>query len=246
MTNYRNATIKLCDRFEDLVVDGELRIPEQSFADAVMYQFPGLSWETGEGFVSRYVISEPVSTMLIKLAREDYRFYDHCVEISVCNIDSGAYLPAALRHFSIEVLRGDWRRPKTRGSERKKTWLRDEFLFSSANHVERVFGLPLTRNDVSSPTSACDAVSEALRFCGNDTSYAFVKDLCTHSDKANFRKESKTLKLLRNDYRGFEPTESSLDSEFDWQLSNLVHSAEGRIRSALKTDKRSRSQKGDS
>jgi len=238
MKNYRHATSKLCDFFEDLIVDGEIKIPSYTFADAIARGFPGLEWQTDGTFGSRYIVAPPVALMLIKLARSDYRFYDLCVEICVCNIDSQSTLPDALSYFTIEVLKGKWLRPRNRGRERKKTWLRDAFLFSQVRSTMRVFNLPATRNDVSAQVSACDAVAEALTICGRKTTYDFVKGLWTHADKKTFREEMDLVERFREDTNVSVSAYEWMQPEAVHLLADIVLSIEQGIRSIPHTRKR--------
>ncbi len=238
MGKYQESTHMLCDLFEDRIINGELTLPSQSFADVVLSLLPGLDWETGETFISRYVVADSVALLLIKLAREDYRFYDHCIEICVCNIGSESKLPDALKHFSIEVLKGQWPRPRSSGVERKKTWLHDAFLSRHVQFVADTYDLSLTRNDAAARISACDSVSEALTVCGCKTSYTFLKNLLKHPDKSRFRDELEAFEILRNDLKISMGTEDWLGSNFGTRLSSFTHSAEDRIKSSFKKHNR--------
>jgi hypothetical protein len=229
--NYSEATKKLCDLFEDRIVDGELKIQSQSFAEVIMYNFPGFEWQTDGKFGSRYVVAEPVARMLIKLARLDYRFYDLCVDICVCNMDPQSPLPDALSFFTIEVLRGKWLRPRKRGVERKRTWLRDAFLFSHLHSTARVFGLELTRNDASPRISACDAVAEALTVCGCETSFNNLKELLVHSDTKLFRAEMDLVEGVQNDLFGSKAVEDWLRPEAYHILSEFAFLTEEKVKS---------------
>jgi hypothetical protein len=189
MNNYRKATHYVCDQVEEKIVDGELKFPDYTFAQAVADGVPGIDWKTDGQFGSYYQVAEPMATMLNKLAYTNHQFFDLCVEICCCNIGSKISLPGALQYFSIEVLKGNFKRPTPRHRPKKKTWLREAFLIHLAKHLEATYGLTKTRNEASPKTSVCDAIAEALTTCGCQTTYAQIKHLLTHRNKARIREE---------------------------------------------------------
>jgi hypothetical protein len=58
MNNYRKATHYVCDQVEEKIVDGELKFPDYTFAQAVADGVPGIDWKTDGQFGSYYQVAE--------------------------------------------------------------------------------------------------------------------------------------------------------------------------------------------
>lgn len=79
-------------------------------------------------------------------------------------LERGEELPPDAVQWLVRYLRGEVTRPKARAGRRNESWL--HMLIWSAVGCRVQNGMKATRNDASEPTSACDAVADAMAELG--------------------------------------------------------------------------------
>jgi hypothetical protein len=77
------------------------------------------------------------------------------------SLEQGEELPPAALTWLVRHLRGELTRPKARAGAKTEVWLHMQ-IWTSVSWLVAVYGMKATRNDTSEPTSACDAVADAL------------------------------------------------------------------------------------
>lgn len=112
----------------------------------------------------------------------------HAVRVSIANaLNDGEQLPPLILEWLISYLRGDLEEPKKRAG-RPQNPLSPISIFLAVKECVGE-GMNPTRNDASEPTSACDAVAEALANLGLEpTTYEGVKRVWLKKNK-KFRRE---------------------------------------------------------
>ena len=89
--------------------------------------------------------------------------------------------PEALK-WLLQHLRGEVNRPKARAGAKSGFWLHSLIWMAVGTRV--LDGMKATRNDASEPTSACDAVAEALVELGLEpTTFYGVKRIWLHFER---------------------------------------------------------------
>jgi hypothetical protein len=156
----------------------------------------------GEGIPT---YDQRILPFLLGFARTHRGAYDLACCISTDHIQKGTPMPPELRDFAISVLDGEFRKPAK--SKLSRTFYRNVTLASTVEVCADLFDLKRTRNEVSEPLSACDAVSEAAASFGYFVTERALKDLLTHKSSEEFRF------LLE----AFRPGEF----EVEWDLSEL-------------------------
>ncbi|MCE8526935.1 hypothetical protein KBY23_16785 [Ruegeria pomeroyi] len=144
------------------------------------------------GPLPAYTMPVDQSFLLCDYAKERPDLFDYCIHICVCNITSEIPVPEGLKLFLQLVLNGSLKRPTPAHRERSKDFLEQLTIYHLVVKAVAVYGLSMTRNDVSDDTSACDAVAIALTRTGKNTTYTQVKDLCVHPKKQRLRWEIET------------------------------------------------------
>ena len=76
---------------------------------------------------------------------------------------TGNYLEPILSQWLCDYLDGVIKQPPKSKGGQKKSGGRDFFLGLIIGSVHHKYSLPISRNEVSSPTSACDAVSVSIK-----------------------------------------------------------------------------------
>ncbi len=231
MMDYRNATNYVCDRVEELIVDGKIDYPESTVGDSILGFSKNIqqnhrqlnAFETAEqhdkSFTLYFEVQPHIANLLVNLALSEESFFDYCLEICSTNLRSDMPLPEGLRIFASAVLSGHAKRPKRRSRPRKKNWLELGLLWSLTLELVADYGLKLTRNDEgSNKHSACDAVAEALTVCGRETSYTEIKNLMVHPDKEQLRKEFVASRKMMVRWASFDPPKNALNpsSKIGW------------------------------
>jgi enoyl-CoA hydratase/carnithine racemase len=79
-------------------------------------------------------------------------------------LEQGEELPPKALKWLLQQLRGEVARPKARAGAKTEFWLHSLIWIAVGNRV--LDGMKATRNDAGEPTSACDAVAEALEELG--------------------------------------------------------------------------------
>ncbi len=83
-------------------------------------------------------------------------------------------IPDELREWVYDCFDGSWTLPEPRvGRNSHRNEVRNQLIIRTVDRLVSC-GLTATRNEVSAPESACDAVSEALNLHGVELSYAGV------------------------------------------------------------------------
>jgi enoyl-CoA hydratase/carnithine racemase len=97
---------------------------------------------------------------LLALAETDAGGFD-ALRLGVAYaLEQGEELPPEVLQWLVRHLRGKAARPKARAGAKSVLWLHIIIWNSVGNFVSD--GMKATRNDASEPTSACDAVADAL------------------------------------------------------------------------------------
>jgi hypothetical protein len=156
----------------------------------------GFEYESDASGRPIFTGSEYLAAKLVEKAWEVPEVYDLCALLARSSFDAKAYIHEPFAGFISEVL-GGRARPKRRGTPPQPKWPEREMLWSLAKQVEQNFGLLLTRNDESKEASACDAVAEALTWCGRETAYSEIKNLFVHPDFAGFRQQVTEMAAAR-------------------------------------------------
>lgn len=138
-------------------------------------------------------VSESAGWSLLGSSQISTDAYDIAVEICARNIVNGAPLPEGLRIFAHQLLRKGIKRPPGQGTNPDAPFGQKWILYSLVQTVCDVFGLRATRNEATSPASACDVVAEAARRHGLDLKETTLRDWCTHRDSARFRERANGL-----------------------------------------------------
>lgn len=81
------------------------------------------------------------------------------------SLEQGEELPPAALTWLVRHLRGELTRPKARAGAKTEFWLHMQ-VWNSVSWLVAVYDMKATRNDASEPTSACDAVADALAGLG--------------------------------------------------------------------------------
>lgn len=114
---------------------------------------------------------------LVELAKNDSIAWDATKELTVKILEQEDPLPAELRQFTIEILRGG-ERPKKQGRYRAENLYRDQCVADSIYTLHECGFKPLTKNsNESENNSACHVVVEALAKLGDMISYDAVKSI---------------------------------------------------------------------
>ncbi|MFD0911037.1 hypothetical protein [Ruegeria arenilitoris] len=145
-----------------------------------------------------YDIPEPEAEAFVVYAQRRPILFDYCIHICTANIINGAPLPLALRFFSTRVLDGEIKRPTPAHRERRSDFDKSVVTYQMLVTAAVLHGLPLTRNDATDGGSACDAVAEAMKNCGERVTYTQLKDFCVHPKKKNLRDEVETFLRFEN------------------------------------------------
>ena len=114
---------------------------------------------------------------LVDLAKNDSIAWDAAKELVAKILEQGDPLPAELRQFTIEILRGG-ERPKKQGRHKAENLYRDQCVADSIYTLHECGFKPLTKNsNESENNSACHVVVEALAKLGDMISYDAVKSI---------------------------------------------------------------------
>ena len=90
------------------------------------------------------------------------------LQLSVAHkIERGEKLPPDATVWLVQYLRGEVFRPKARAGRKTEDWLH-QCIYRAVYSRVTLDGMTATRNDASKPTSACDAVAEALAELGEE------------------------------------------------------------------------------
>ena len=112
---------------------------------------------------------------MINKAENNAANFDILRAIAAGYAESGVLMPEALGQWAAAVLRGEKQRPVRHGKFAEGTGLRNFCIWEATRRLVKR-GMIATRNDTSPPTSACDAVAEALKQMDESpASYASVK-----------------------------------------------------------------------
>jgi hypothetical protein len=121
--------------------------------------------------------SDPIIKIewLISQAEDDSTSFDILTMVAAAYAETPVLMPEALGRWTAAVLRSEKKRPIRRGKFAEGTGLRNTHIWLTLKWLVQL-GMTATRNDASLPTSACDAVAQALKQLGeNPTAYASVK-----------------------------------------------------------------------
>ena len=120
---------------------------------------------------------------LIVLAEASTIAHDALVDVAASMVRNGFPFKGKMRDWVADHLQGKVTRSGRSGRLRAQTLGRDLYIIGAIIElVER--GLSATRNDVSAPTSACDAVSDALRHLDvSPRSYSSVKRIWLNAER---------------------------------------------------------------
>ena len=101
--------------------------------------------------------------------------FDVLAVVSEKYFETDRLMPKVLAQWAAAMMRGEKKRPKRNGKFANGTLERNTYIWPVTRKLVES-GMMATRNDESPPTSACDAVAEALKQLGeNPTAYASVK-----------------------------------------------------------------------
>ena len=101
--------------------------------------------------------------------------FDFLAVVSAEYLETGRLMPKVLAQWAAAMMRGEKKRPVRNGRFANGTSVRNLYIWLAINTLVKR-EMVATRNDESPPTSACDAVAEALKQLGeNPTAYASVK-----------------------------------------------------------------------
>lgn len=110
---------------------------------------------------------------LIQSAKTNYHLFDDLKKQIAFELQNGYKLAPLIQLFVAGVLSGDIQTPK---KQTKVPDIERKYVFlMAAEQVRLQHKLKLTRNDVSPPKSALDAVSKALELLGIQVSYGTLK-----------------------------------------------------------------------
>lgn len=104
------------------------------------------------------------SAQLLDWAEADAGGFDVLLLGIAYSLEQGEELPPEALQWLLRYLRGDVTRPKARAGRKNEFWLHSMIWVAVGSRV--LDGMNATRNDASEPTSACDAVAEALAELG--------------------------------------------------------------------------------
>ncbi|MDV7145630.1 hypothetical protein R3X27_23350 [Tropicimonas sp. TH_r6] len=220
ISDYRAATLWLCDQIESMVKDGQLQISQCSFAEYVMGISVGLKSGTvrsilcskGRPFI---YVEDEIARELIELAKSEPELFDLCSSICAKSLLAGANLSSPFADFAGKILSGSQERPKVRNRPRKRNWAEQYFIFCLVQTAHHEFGLTTTRNDEGGQTSACDAVAESLTVCGRKTPYGRVKDLMVGTSYKNIRSEFDVAARVRGRKARLEASKNADEANLD-------------------------------
>lgn len=112
--------------------------------------------------------------LILDWAEGDAAGFDALKEGICFSLERGEALHPDIVQWLLKYLRGEVSRPASKSGAKKAEWWSLRICLAVNELVEA--GLSCMRNDVSEPTSACDAVADALAELGlSPTSYASVK-----------------------------------------------------------------------
>jgi hypothetical protein len=121
--------------------------------------------------------SDPIIKIewLIRRAEDDSTSFDILTVVAAAYAETSVLMPEALVRWTAAVFRSEKKRPIRHGKFAEGTGLRNTHIWLTIRRLVQL-GMVATRNDASPPTSACDAVAEALKQLGeNPTTFASVK-----------------------------------------------------------------------
>ena len=198
MSKFEDAVEWVTAQAKDIVVDHVIDVAELSLAEMMLNdQLPVRYVKSDTAGESHYMISDLSAIELVRLAKTIPGAYDLAAKITATNILDEHRLPEALRLFAFQVLLGKRKRPRPNPrSKRHKTWTRNIYLYGLARGVADQFDLSLTRNDSSSPQSACDAVVQGLSKLDHHTTFKAIKDICIHKSSLQMRLEYARLETV--------------------------------------------------
>ncbi len=117
------------------------------------------------------------ASTLVELSKNDPTAWDAAKELAAKILEQGDPLPAELRQFTIEILRGS-DRPKKQGRYRAENLHRDQCVADSIYTLNECGFKPLTKNsNESENNSACHIIVEVLAKLGDAISYDAVKSI---------------------------------------------------------------------
>lgn len=133
---------------------------------------------------------------LIAWAREDGEGYEVAKLAVAFQLERGDPLPDVVQKWLIQDLNGEIEKPPEKTGRKKKEWF--DILVWIAIQSRVNDGMTATRNDVSPPTSACDAVAEALVALGlSPRNYAGVKRIWMQMEQKHLPSVKRTSSVVQ-------------------------------------------------
>ena len=124
------------------------------------------------------MLSDAEMEELLELAKNNIYAFDAAKYIAGLQIVAEIDMPVPLRLFVGRVLTAEIARPQQSGRPLADDVLIKTLQYSLAILTIKNSELSLSRNDVNSTFSACDAVAEAFTRAGKYTTFAQVKSIC--------------------------------------------------------------------
>jgi len=120
---------------------------------------------------------------IIEMSRTSSVAFDSLLTVAASMARNGLPYGAQLRVWVSDYLEGKTSKTSRTGRIRAETLYRDLLIVGAVSELSAL-GLLATRNDVSPPSSACDAVAEAcVRIGVAPGSYQSIKRIWTNSER---------------------------------------------------------------
>jgi len=120
-------------------------------------------------------------------------------EICARNVACGVEIPIEFRPMCSLIIRGERKFVTIRGRNPAPDFALKWTCIETADYLSDAFGIPLSRGDGFDPTSACDAVTEALTRRGIPMPYERVRDWLTHRKHRKTRDRARHLSAFMKD-----------------------------------------------
>lgn len=173
--DFRGAVSLAKNFLRPLLRDQQLSLPDVEPSEVLLwFALPCLHVEDDLGVF--YVYPDGAAEWLYGQASHSRGAFDLLCRIVAAKVMRGEELSPPLREFAALRI-GPGLPPPAAYSKISSTFVANLYLVILAYGISRRFGLSLTRNEASEPTSACDAVSHALLELGHAKSWRAIKEL---------------------------------------------------------------------
>jgi hypothetical protein len=191
--NYSLAVDCVVEAFKGRIKNGQIASVTVEPTE-LLYKFGLRIEQSYDGKMTSYTYLPGAEVFLCMKAESDKGAYDILCSIVASKLFLNEKLSDPLRVFAGLKVAG--LKPPPKGRKVAKTFLVNLHLLALTKSIESRFGLSATRNEVSPPSSACDAVSEGLGKLGHQRSWRAIKELVVNQS-------SEELRLLEGEIREY-------------------------------------------